>query len=437
MKRTGRVIFALIFSFLLLSASGCWDYLEYENMAQVETVGIDFNKTTKEVTMTIEYLQTGKGGGGSGGGKDSQSKPSSSQQAVVRSAIDWTTSGAMEKLQQGIGKRLFLGYMRLNVISEEAAKYIMKDIMQVSDRAQDIRATANLVITAGKAQDVMSTSDPDISIPPGMAVSDMLAMTRGTGAAFPVSIQDFNEMLAIGGLEAVAPRIITTVTPPSAVDQKSVGSTGADGSTGSAESDGVSGQTIISPKPKDGHHWIEGMAVFKEAKMVGWLNREESLGLGLLTGKKIRNYKIVNHSVKSDFGNKLIYQIIGSGSKIKPRLVQGKPVFEVNVKVEVSLRKYLDSPDTKYLRPDLIRSLEKELAASVAVDLRGALRKGQKDLKSDIFGFGFAFYRKYPHLWRSKYKKKWSKIFPDIPVHLKVQAKVSNTGTNIRQLIIK
>ena len=81
--------------------------------------------------------------------------------------------------------------------------------------------------------------------------------------------------------------------------------------------------------------------------------------------------------------------------------------------------------------------MEEKLSESIRSDIEAALKKGQKDLESDIFGFGFALFRKDWKLWRTEYEKNWDKIFPDVPVTINVQAKITNTGTNNRRMFVR
>jgi spore germination protein KC len=81
--------------------------------------------------------------------------------------------------------------------------------------------------------------------------------------------------------------------------------------------------------------------------------------------------------------------------------------------------------------------MEAKLADNVRSEIKAALKKGQKELKTDIFGFGFALYRKYPRLWHKEYEKKWQDLFPDVTINIDVRAKILNTGTGIKKITDK
>jgi spore germination protein KC len=405
------LLFAVISTLLFLS--GCWDYTEYDNMAPIITLGVDFNNDTNKMTVTVQHIPAVKRGMIS----SAESNPLSSQTGIVHSATDKTYYGALEKLQQLIPNQLFFGYLKIIIIGESAAKYKMKDIMELHDRTPVIRNSAYIAIVSGKAEDTISTKDSDSSISSGQEISRLITVSRNTGAAYPVTIQDFVAMVAIGGLEAVAPHITTTAYQNKPVEAK-----------GGTLSDFKSDET------RNGDHLLSGSAAFKGDTLAGWMDTKESLGYGWITGKNIHAYCTSGSAGKEDTENIIYYRISKSKSKIKVQIVNGEPAVSVNVNVTAAMRKYYRNKDSDFLSPDELKTIQEALSDNICSDIHAALTKAQKDFKSDIFGFGFALFRKNPHLWQTKYEKKWEDIFPDIPVNIKVDSKIINTGTNIKKL---
>lgn len=412
-----KILLLTLSVLLTITFSGCWDYTEYEKIARITAVGVDYNKDTKKITLTLQYVSFAEGGKSSG--KDSSNSGSSSKGVVV-SATDKTFYGALSRLQQTIIKKIYYGYLRVFIISEATAKYNMLDMVEFFNRVPSIRNSVDIIITAGKAQDVLSILDPSDIEPIGSQIEKQINATGSTGAAFPVSIQDFVAMLSISGLEATAPRLISTKT----------NSEGADATGGSYD-----GMKMDLEKSAD--ILVSGIAAFKKDKFIGWLNEKESTGFGWITGKNISSFKASDASKGSVTGDILYYRINSSKSKIKVVFENNKPVIHVDIKVLGDLRKYYSGKGKEFIDGIEISHIEDELSKCVRSDVDAALKRGQKELKSDIFGFGFEFFRKYPKLWRDEYEKKWSELFPEIPVYVTVKSKVFNTGTNIKKVIIK
>ena len=70
------------------------------------------------------------------------------------------------------------------------------------------------------------------------------------------------------------------------------------------------------------------------------------------------------------------------------KLDNGKPLINVKIEATAVMRKYLTDGGSEYLTPEVLSSLEKQLAESIRSEIDSAIEKGQKELKSDIFGFG-------------------------------------------------
>jgi len=407
-----RIALLLILLVLQISICGCWDYTEYENIAQVEGIAVDFDNSTKETTMTQQYIvpKSTKKSDSLGG--------SSGETGIVYSAKAKTLFDALSKLQQVMIKRIFYGYLKVFILGEEASRYNLMDIIDLNDRSPVIRDTAYFVVASGNAQKVLSTVDENTAKTSSEIISGLVNNSKTTGTAFPVTIHDVTEMLAIGGWEVAVPRVIST-----ADDIKP--------EAGQTQDD------VFLAEKSEGGLRVSGMAAFKGDKFVGWLNEKESVGLGLIMGKKLTMYQVSQRPAGTDPADILYFRIDSSKGKIKAKLVNGEPEIQVNVSIVADLRKYYTDQGSEFLTPEELTRLEKELEDSIRSDIQAALIRGQNELESDIFGFGFAFFREYPRLWQTDYETKWPDIFPDVPVDVTVKVKIQHTGTNIRKLIVK
>lgn len=410
-------MFALLLFFSVF-LTGCWDYSEYEDIAQITGMGVDYDEISREITVTILYESAKKGKGGS----PEETGAPGGIQWIVHSAADKTMVGAVGKIQEVVNKRLFFGYLKVLIIGEDLARHGLLDALELFDRTPAVR-NADLVVAAGKAKDVLKSVDPYHIESASREIHKLADVSENTGSAYNFSINDFAQMLAIGGWEATAPRVIVVDIKPEKQGAK----------------DGAS-DNIKLYEERTGARRVAGTAAFRGDALAGWLNEKESLGFGWITGKNIRVYKVsapetVNGGETADV---LFYRVIRSGSKIKVQMENGKPVVYVNVHVSADIRKYSSvQQGPEFILSEQISQAEQKLADSVRSDMEAALAKGQKELKSDIFGFGFALFRAYPALWRQEYEEKWSEMFPELPVRIRVDAKVINSGINLQRLIMK
>lgn len=407
-SRHTNLIAALTVSALLFTTlTSCWDYVEYEDLAQIIAIGIDYDKHTENIVLTLQFIPTASSSGSGG------SEQKSGKKGLVHSASDTTLFGALSKLQQIVDKSFFYGYFKVLIIGQDAAQNILVPMMELHDRTPSIRGSSHIVFTPGKAENILSTIDSSHSEIAGNTLTNLLDTVSTTGTSFPVTLQKFIEMLSISGLEAVGPSAYTTVEY---LDVK-----------------GGTINNIRANEQKEGKLMVSGIAAFKGGSLAGWLNDKESMGLGWITGKKIKTYK-ATHPRDNAKNDEAYFRINSSKSKIRIKLVNGMPYVDINIKTTCTLRKYYSKNSSEFIDSKVVNELEEQLSKSIKSDIEAALKKAQKDLQSDIFGFGFEFYRKYTSLWKERFEKEWDEIFPNIPVNINIDVKIPNTGTNIRSL---
>jgi spore germination protein KC len=411
-----KALAILISIVLIMSLSGCWDYVEYENLAMVHGMGIDYNSDTNEITVIIQNEETKKpeGGGMGAGSVKSKEQPS---KGVVVSATAITITDALDKIQQGIQKEMFYGYLSVLIVGDNAARYITKDILEFYNRSSKLRTTAYIVIAKGEASDVLNTYNPNVSTIVSDYISGVIKNFKNTGSAYAVTIADFIEKLAVGGDEPVAP--IISVIVMSKKPQQDTNESKEELSH------------IMPMESKEGQVYISNMAVFKGSKLVGWLNEEESRGLVWVKNKNENTYINITQNSEKSSVRTMSFRVTNSKSSIKPSRENGEITFNILVKIEAELRKHSSNNGTSEFTPEVISDMEKKISEYVRGEVESVIVKAQKEYKSDIFGFGNIYYKRFPGMWREKYEKKWNDLFPQVPVNINVVAKVVNTGINI------
>jgi spore germination protein KC len=397
----------------LLFTSGCWDYSDYETLTLVSAMGFDMEENSNEITVTIQYTLPMKAG--------MQQQGSGGQQTPVSGALaaeGTVVSDALEKIQRALGKRLFYGYLDLFVLGRTAAENIASDIIGFADRTPNVRTTAYVAVTEGKAQDVLTTMDPNITITSGRNIHDLITESVNAGIAFPVSLADFSEIMAISGSEPVMPVVSAVFKEKNTV----------------LSEDPEKDQPVKFIRQKEGYHTITGVAAFSSDRLTGFLDAKESTGLGWIKNKSLHTYESVELSSENNTLYILVFYITNAKSDIKAEISDGSPVIKISTQVQAELRKYVPVLPYETLSPDVIALMEEKVAESVRAEISAAVYKAQKELKTDIFGFGFALFRSSPGLWHSQFENKWRDIFPDVQIDINVKARITDTGTSLKKL---
>lgn len=243
MKR--KTLLVILMAVSLIFTCGCWDYREYENIVMVSALGVDIDSSASMVTVTLQYLIPG--GKNTGGQENGGSQKPTTGTAVVV-ATGPSIDDALQKIQQVTGKRLFYGYLQEVIIGDKAARQITSDIIRYIDRTPNIRTSAYLAISPGKAKDILNLIDPNAAEPPSREIHGLIDQAINSGSAYPVTIQSFEENYAISGKEPVAPKISVVETGQS----NSSSSSGSSSSGASSENieNSANGSAYVIDKQK-------------------------------------------------------------------------------------------------------------------------------------------------------------------------------------------
>ena len=131
---------------------------------------------------------------------------------------------------------------------------------------------------------------------------------------------------------------------------------------------------------------------------------------------------------------KVTLEVTGTNTKQKADVINGKPA--INVDIDVSANIEGTSAEFDVTKEENIKKVEKLAEDKVRKLCDKVLEKAQKDLDSDIFGFGEVIHRANPNLWRSL-KNNWDQKFTNLPVNLNITYKIRGTGTITKSFFTK
>ncbi|MET3289800.1 UNVERIFIED_CONTAM: spore germination protein KC [Brevibacillus sp. OAP136] len=362
---------------MLSVLTGCWDYTEYENMALARTIGIDLDKQG-QILVTVETIRTSKKGN------------KGNKAGTLLHGSGKTVPEAIANLQTSLQAELFLGYTIAIILSEEAAKKHMKNIMDYLFITPDIRDSVYIVMSKERPGDIlgMPTGATDQLV--GEAIQDFFMVTVRTGVSFPVRLKEFNKMLLREGLEAVAPLI---------------------------------------KKADDRRIELSGMVVFKGYSPTGVLDVMECKGWGRIANKSILgrlSLPVMLPGAKAPVF--AAFKLEGNKSKIK--LNTGGIIPQLNISTQVTATVDQIAGNSGLITPEILDAYEKALQVEIKKELTAVMKKAQR-LKSDFFGIGPKFYQQHRREWNIEYKKKWNEVFSQIPVHYDVKVKILNSGVMV------
>lgn len=399
-----RLVLVVICLFLISTAVGCWNKREVETLGFVTLLGFDLLETGEfEVTVHIlkpSTLQFGNEGGAS-----------SEKPFWILSIRDVTIFGAVREALERSPRRLYFAHNRIVIFGERLAQIGLEKVLDVLDRDFEPRRTASVLVAKGlTAREVMEAEFMSERVPSEGIMALLISNKTATSSVVNTSL---NELLIALEEEGIDPIVGSISVVREGGEQQS-------------EGDVLRKSVAISPL-------LRGAAVFKNDKLVGWLDAQETRGFFWVTGEVVGGLADVRHpGVENVF---LGIEIAGVDSDMKVDIKHGRPEITVHVSVEASLveaQVYINV----LLNSEVLQVIEDLLSEVIRNEIAMVLEKAQKEYNSDIFGFGMLIWRKYPKEWKDYYKNMWNEIFPNLDVAVHVRSTLLRGGLSTRSIKI-
>lgn len=392
-----KKIFLFIMIFSLSFTTGCWNSREINTLAISVCFGIDKSDDGYKVTQQIVNPKV-----------IASKKPTNESPIVICTESGTDLFELMRKLTTEISRKIYFSHMRIVVISEEVAREGIQDILDYFARDHEYRTDFYFVIAKGTTANNVLSVLTYLNPIPGVEMYDSLKASEAAWAPTKsVRIVELVNSILADGKSPVIPGI--EVTP------------GANNSNSTY----ALKTTNESKKLK-----YTQLGVFKKDKLVGWLEDDKSKGVNYIIGnvKSTIEYDYYKENIK------ITTEIKKEKSKIKASLQDGKPVINVNIEVEQNVGAVEGEFNvSKIENRAIINKLSEEKIKLICDD---AVNEAQKELKTDIFGFGEAVHIKYPKLW-AEIKDDWDDIFTTTPVNITVDVKTKQLGQITKPLVMK
>lgn len=390
-----RVWLAIII-LLSISLSGCWGHAELSELGIVLATAVDFLEEEDQYEITVMAVMP-TGGGGTGQQTDRSS-------TWIGSAKGMSPIVASNNLRKTAPKRLTWVQNDILIIGQDAARKGIDGIIDFFVRNRETRLTNRIIICEEKAQDLFLVP-ADIESNLYTEINGMIEGGMQWGRTYIPELREFLQDYSLAHMGAVAGRI------------------------GYIERNMVTFSTnreqymqLTDPEGKQKIVNISGSTVFKNSKMVGFLNDTETRGYLWVTGKGKGNTLTVG-----DYDNKgmIAMETINSNSSIEP-VISGDDI-SMKVKVDVTGRFAEKEGLLNLTDIDVIGKIEKVFQAKIAEEIEAAVQKAQKKYKTDIFGFGDTLYRKEPDIWKNVHDQ-WEKIFPEVEIQTEIKVLIRRLG---------
>jgi spore germination protein KC len=397
--------------------SGCYDAMEIDDDLYPIILGVDIGKQNM-VRNTIQYpnykSDSGSGGASAGGKMNGGTEKNVSEGNNIESIESPTVLEGLYMFSMTLSRRVSLMHTKLLIISEEFAKLGIQGYMAGFERFRETRTTMSLLISKGRAEDFIMENKTNIGTSLSKSVELLLGQTSITGFFPRVRFFDFYKDM------------LSTYRQPVAL---------YGGVNQLNNIDGISDKTKVIEAgkgylpgeiPRKGTSKVEiaGISVFNGGKMVGALDSYETTYYMMLTGE----YKKGRVSIqdKYDPTKAIVFDMHTSRKpKVKASMQDGKPVIDLNIKLEAEI--YVIQSRIDYEELPLTQDAKKQIEDFLSKGMKATIKKTQEEFHTDIFGFGEWMAGNFFTIedWESY---NWLAHYPEAAVNLNLSVDIRRTG---------
>lgn len=383
----------LILCFMLVPIylTGCWDKVEIEERAFVSAVGIDLfqgeeqgekdvkekidePRETPDNRYSIIYVFPNLNSIGKNATSD--------KTRFILGSVGKNPFETTMEISTRSNKDLFFRHMKVAIIGEDVARNsnYMREILDSFERHDQINRKLILLIAEGAAKDVIEV-EPLLDPVTGRFLSEIINKTRASAKFNPQNLGDI--LASIHGTgRALIPRIV----------------------------------------PGEDEIKIAGSAVFKNYKLIGWIGELENRALMFLKGE-------VGSEIINIVDKNITIPFIITGSDIQKSAKIDAEKIRMNYFIEIEgyVQQYNLDAKTEILDNKQINSIEKKVENKLQEEIKGTIRKMQKDFKVDVIGVGEYLSKFKPDVW-DEVQDEWENMFPNIDVTVIVEVKLRRVG---------
>lgn len=370
----------IIISFLM---TGCYNYNELNDIAIISGLGIDMDNNNLKISALVANGQS----------LDSSTKEGNAQPTLITGSGKNFTE-AIKDIESKSARDLYIGHLNIVIINEKVAYERLYDIIDPLFRDPETLKKYYIILSKGTtSENILRTLSPLETLPAENTSLNIVTSKQNLGYSNEVFLSSFIYKILNMGLEPVLPTIVLEGNIEGADNIEDLKSSKVD--------------TTLK---------MGSLALFKDYKLVGFANIDESKGINIINNE-IDTLTITNKCYKNK--NKyVVTQIDNIKSKIN---IISKNKIEIEVKSSGSINE--TNCDLNLKENDVIKKINKEVEKNIKNIINKGIKKGKK-LDTDIFGFGNKIYKKYRKL---DYDYKNLDIKVKVDVDLKTKGSLETT----------
>lgn len=369
---------------ILFLLSGCYNYRELNDLAIVSAVNVSKNKDNYEIVVQVINPQ-----------KEQDASSSNRPKFTIYKEEGKSLQEALRKVVKESPKKLYATQMQLLIIDENLAKNNLSQILDFFARNPEVRNEIYVLIS--KDEDLLEVLTPLDNISSQNIMDSLTSTNKFLGYS---NITTFNDLISNYQNDKIE------ITIPSI---ELIGS----------EEEGSKEENLEKSK-QDTSVKLSTISVFKDNKLVGYLNEQESLAYNMIMDK------ITNAIINLDYKDEqyVVTEIINSSTSTEAKPKDNKITINIKGKAAIVESHY----DINLTKEKSIKKIQKDLNSHIEKLIKKTIKNTNKKYNSDIYGFEDLFY-KTDNKYYKKIKDKWNdEIYNNLKIEVNSKIEIVEQG---------
>ncbi|WDI02078.1 MULTISPECIES: Ger(x)C family spore germination protein [Paenibacillus] len=393
MKR--KLLLITVLTLVSMILTSCWDAVELKDRLILSGFAMDRGNAKGVYEFSFQGVVSNEVSG---------SRKIGSTPSFVFSDQGRTLQEVVSKMSQKIPRRSSCSHAEVVIISEDLARDVgIGRFIDLIERDPETRITMQILIARGsKARDVLAITSPVSPITANNIAEKVRFASKQYSHNFSSEVDEtIRGMIVPGGGPTISGVVIK--------GDKSAGK-----ERENTESSYVSAYTKL-----------DGMAMFKGDKLVGWMEGDEPLGLAIIKNRSMKS--MVNLSCHIDPAEVVGIEAYFYKSSIKASVVDGVPHFHIDVKQEGTINEV--TCPLKLDEGEVVEIYERTWSEKTKEIVMSAVTAAQK-AGTDVLGFGYVLEKnRSPEYKQWEDSDDWSEKFSQSKVEVDVKTVIMNTLT--------
>ncbi|MCT4594535.1 MAG: Ger(x)C family spore germination protein [Anaeromicrobium sp.] len=375
-----KIIILIIISTLL---TGCWNYIEIDDVSIVMGIGLDYDENSEEVILTTEIAKPVRQQGGT----------------IIRSQIikskGKNMTEAIRNLVKITGREIFWGHTKMALLGPKLIgnKEKFMSCVDYMKRSSDFRDNIWLVMAEENSPFEILSSEKVLQNILSFQIEDTFKNEKEIAKYKGVELYDFVDKLATKGTSPILPLIKLE--------------------------EGNKGKEIS----------VRGTAIFKDMKYIGKLDGEETKYLLFILNKLDGGLLNVDLEEKDQ---KATLEIYSSDTKLKANYEDKRLSMDIHIKTVVDIANI--NKEILIDKEEVQNKIKKKAQEEIVTNCEKVIELFQDEYKSDNLGFSYEFKKEYPKVWK-ELENNWNEVFSNMEV--KISSHVVIQGSALRSGPIK